>query len=41
MIQVEMTPARFAALAAKLQTNHDIVLKGNKGTISAHGAQAD
>ena len=41
MIQVEMTPERFAQLAAKLKANHDVVLAGNKGTISAHGAQAD
>jgi hypothetical protein len=41
MIQIEMTPARFAALAAKLKANQGVTLTGNKGTISAHGAQAD
>ena len=41
MIQVEMTPERFAQLAAKLKAEQGIVLTGNKGTINSHGAQAD
>lgn len=41
VIQIDMTPARFAALAAKLKATHGIELKGNKGTCNAHGAQAD
>ena len=41
MIQIEMTPDRFAVLAAKLKAKQGVILTGNKGTISAHGAQAD
>jgi hypothetical protein len=41
MIQIDMTPARFAALAAKLKASHGIELNGNKGTLTAHGAKAN
>jgi len=41
VIQIDMTPARFAQLAAKLKATHGVVLKGDDGTISMYGAQAD
>lgn len=41
MIQIEMTPERFAQLAAKLKAEQNIALTGKKGTINSHGAQAD
>jgi hypothetical protein len=41
VIQVEMTAERFAQLSAKLKANQGIVLNGNKGTVNAHGTQAD
>jgi hypothetical protein len=38
MIQVAMTPDQFATMTAKLKAQQGIILAGNSGTLSAHGA---
>lgn len=40
MVQIPLTPDRFAALAAELQQKHGIALTGDQGTLTKSGVTA-